>query len=344
MVINMAVRKKRKKTAFEEHIDENGDMELSVLRDVARDEVVEIMSENQGNVGKILNGIWKGIGILFLLFLLFSSVAVINAGEVGVLLQFGEVQGVLHPGIHFIVPFMNNVNEMSTQIEKYETDASAASKDLQIVSSTIAVNYRIEKKDDGSILTLFENFRGGHEARLIQPMVQEAVKASTAQYTAEELITKRTEVKSVISSQLKEKLSIYGISVEEVAITNFDFSEEFNNAIESKVAAEQQKLEMQIELDQKKIEVQKMIAEANASAESAVLEANGDAQATLIRASAEAQAIQKVSDSLTEAQNNEGYLTWAYIAKWDGEMPTVLGDSDLMIEMGELEDSGEGDD
>jgi len=202
------------------------------------------------------------------------------------------------------------------------------------IYATIVIIYRRRRAIEMKVLVACE-FSG---------VVQEAVKASTAQYTAEELITKRTEVKSVISSQLKEKLSVYGISVEEVAITNFDFSEEFNNAIESKVAAEQQKLEMQIELDQKKIEVQKMIAEANASAESAVLEANGDAQATLIRASAEAQAIQKVSDSLTEAQNNEGYLTWAYIAKWDGEMPTVLGDSDLMIEMGELEDSGEGDD
>ncbi len=271
------------------------------------------------------------LGFFLLVFLLvFFPVRVVNAGEVGVLLEFGRVKEIWYPGLHLMIPFMNSVEMVSTQIQKFETDASAASSDLQVVQTTIAVNYRLPE-DDASIQSLYENFRGNHEARIIAPVVQEVVKANTAKYTAGELITKRGELKSVIGANLKEKLKGYDIDVVEVSITNFDFSPEFNDAIEQKVVAEQNKLQAQFELEKKQIEVQKVIAEKNATATANVLEAEGEAKSKLIRAKAEAEAIETITKTVTDP-----YIRYYYVQKWNGQLPKVVGSGETIIDISQL--------
>jgi regulator of protease activity HflC (stomatin/prohibitin superfamily) len=265
--------------------------------------------------------------VLVVLFLLLSSVRVIQAGEVGVKTEWGKVVDVLHPDLYFVVPVMHDIKYMSTQIEKFETPASAASNDLQIVQTQIAVNYRISG-DDEEIKSLWETFRGRHEQRLIQPIVQEAVKANTAKFNAEELITKRVDVKQKISNDLTDKLSDYGLDVVEVSITDMDFSDEFDAAIEAKVVANQKLQKEQIDLQTKKIEVQKTIAERNASATALVIQAEAEAKSKVIKADAEAEAIQTITESL-----NDPYVRYLYVLQWDGALPKVMGENDLIVDL-----------
>ncbi len=275
-------------------------------------------------------------GTFFLIFiavlLILASVRIINAGEVGVKTEFGKVTDVLEPNLHLVIPIMNDVKYLSTQIEKYETTASAASKDLQVVNTKLAINYRITGNTE-EVKGLYEQFRGNHEARIISPLVQEVVKANTAQFNAAELITKRVEVKSKIARDLETKLAPYGITVVEVSITDLDFSKEFDEAIEAKVVAEQKLEKERIDLETKKVEVQQLIASTNASATALVIQAEADAEARVIRATAEAEAIEKVTESISDP-----YVRYYYVTQWDGVLPKVMGDNEVIIDLEGLED------
>lgn len=263
----------------------------------------------------------------FLLVLALLSVQIIPTGEVGILLTFGKAEAVMEPGLHIITPIMNGMDRMKTTVQKYEVDASAASADLQTVHATVAVNYRIPA-DRASILDLYTTFRNEHEYGIIAPLVQEVVKANTAKRTANELITNREAVKSAITNDLKAKLAGYNIEVVEVSITNFDFSPEFNKAIEAKMVAEQDRLKAQYELERKQIDVQRQIAEANATAISQVIQAQADAQARLIRAEAEAAAIRKITGEV-----NDTYIRYSFVQKWDGMLPRVTGANDVILDV-----------
>jgi len=281
--------------------------------------------------GRAVLNIFKLILFAFIvLFLIFSTIKIVDVGSVGVKTQFGEVVGILHPGLHIVIPIMNDVRSLSTQIEKYEAKASSASKDLQDVQTQLAVNYRLSL-NDSDIEDIYERFKGNHESRIIQPLVQEVVKSKTAQYTAEELITKRVAVKDNITEDLKTKLEAYGIEVAEVSITDFTFSEEFDKAIEAKVVAEQELQKEKIDLQTKQVEVQRTIAEKNASAVALVIEATAKANATIIQAEAEAKAIEKITGAISDP-----YIRYYYINQWDGVLPKVLGKEDIIIDIGNV--------
>ena len=184
--------------------------------------------------------ITASIAGLFCLILLLNSFYTVNAGERGVLLTFGSVDPIAkQPGLGVKIPLIQNMVVMSVQTLKYEADATAASKDLQIVSAKIATNYHIVPE---TVPTLYTNLGVNYGVSVIMPMEQEVTKSVTAQFTAEELITKREEVRMKIKDTLKERLAERGIIVEEVSITNFDFSKSFNDAIEYKVTMEQNAL------------------------------------------------------------------------------------------------------
>jgi regulator of protease activity HflC (stomatin/prohibitin superfamily) len=280
-------------------------------------------------VAVISSGI-KLFAIAFVLFILFfTTIKIVDVGSVGIKTQFGEAVDVLHPGLHIMIPLVNDVRFLSTQIEKYEAKASSASKDLQDVQTQLAVNYQVSF-NDSTILEIYQRFKGNHEDRIIQPLVQEVVKAKTAQFTAEELITKRVEVKTKITEDLKTKLANYGLNVAEVSITDFTFSSQFDSAIEAKVVAEQTLQKERIDLQIKQVEVQRSIAEKNASAIGLVIEAEGKAKARLLEADAEAKAIEKVTSAITDP-----YIKYYYVNQWNGELPRVLGQEDIIIDIGD---------
>jgi regulator of protease activity HflC (stomatin/prohibitin superfamily) len=244
----------------------------------------------------------KKVPLFILIFLivvgLFSSVGTIGAGERGVLLQFGAVQDkVLGEGLYFKIPFMQQVHTMDVKIQKDEVSASASSKDLQIVTSAIAINYNILPDSANKI---WQEVGKDYNQRIIAPAIQEAVKAITAKFTAEELIIKRELVKEEIKSNLTDRLSTYHIVIVELNITSFDFSKAFNEAIEAKVTAEQLKLKSARDLERIKIEAEQKVAEA-------------EGKAKAIKTEAEALSF------------NPKVVELRWIEKWDGKTPAYWG-------------------
>ena len=244
------------------------------------------------------------------------SIVIVPAGSTGVVMTLGKVSdNVMQEGLHFKVPFVQNVAIISNKIQKQEVQANAVSKDLQTVESEIAVNYRVGLDSSANI---YKNIGERYEEIVLLPAVQESMKSVSAKYTAEELITLRAQVGEEIKSSLEEKVSEYGIVIEKFSIVNFDFSEEFNEAIEAKQVAEQNLIKTKTEQEQ-------AIVIAEAEAQKKLIAAQAEADAITAKAQAQADANKLLAESL-----NDNVVEYEKIQKWDGKLPTVTG-SDALI-------------
>ncbi len=228
-------------------------------------------------------------------FLTFQSV---TAGHKGVVLRFGAVTGrIMNEGLNFKLPLADAVVTISVQTQVYEAQALSASKDLQDVKTTVALNYRL---DPARVAEIYQKLGMDYVDRVAKPQVQEVVKAISARYNAEDMITKRENVKDDITSALKDRLSERGIIVEAVSITNFEFSSEFTKAIEAKVVATQQALQAENKLRQIEVEARQVEAAAKGEANAAIAKAEGEAQAIMIVAEAQTDANKLLQESLSE--------------------------------------------
>lgn len=275
-----------------------------------------------------LTSLWKiaAAVLLLILIFLFRPLVVIDAGHRGVVTNFGKVlPEILGEGLHWRIPVMQNVHEINVQIRKGEGAGDAASKDLQSVHTQIAINYHL---DPAAVATTYQEIGDLSlvDERIIQPAVQEAVKASTAKFTAEELITKRAEVRDDISSFMKDRLNRHGIILDEFSITNFAFSTEFNAAIEAKVTAEQDTLKAQQVLNRVKIDSEQKVVTAKAEAEAKIVSAQADAEALRLQK-------QEISPLLIELRNTDN--TRMAISKWNGVLPTTTSGAVPFINVGE---------
>ncbi|HIU49754.1 MAG TPA: prohibitin family protein [Candidatus Limousia pullorum] len=244
------------------------------------------------------------------------SIVIVPAGSTGVVMTLGKVSdNVMQEGLHFKVPFVQNVAIISNKIQKQEVQANAVSKDLQTVESEIAVNYRVGLDASANI---YKNIGERYEEIVLLPAVQESMKSVSAKYTAEELITLRAQVGEEIKASLEEKVSEYGIVIEKFSIVNFDFSEEFNEAIEAKQVAEQNLIKTKTEQEQ-------AIVIAEAEAQKKLIAAQAEADAITAKAQAQADANKLLAESL-----NDNVVEYEKIQKWDGKLPTVTG-SDALI-------------
>ncbi len=203
--------------------------------------------------------------VLVILGLLFLNPFVtIDAGERGVVLNFGAVQPVvLDEGLHFRIPIMQNIIEMDVKIQKAQTDSAASTKDLQDTQFSIVVNHHIIPEKANWI---YQNIGLSYKQRIIDPSVQEVVKAVSAKYTAEELITQMEKVSREIKELLKNRVKGYSIIVDDFSIVNFKFSDQFTQAIEEKQTAEQRALKAKRDLDRIKIEAMQKVEQARAEA------------------------------------------------------------------------------
>ena len=247
----------------------------------------------QKNVIRIAGAI---VAVLLLVWL--SPFGTIAAGERGVHLRFTAVTGkVFGEGLYFRTPLIESVQMMDVKVQKYEMQSAAASKDLQTVHSVVALNFHIDPERVGNI---YQDVGLQFKDRIIDPAMQEAVKASTAKFTAEELITKREMVRDDIKAQLTARLKDRNILVDEFNIVNFEFSKNFNDAIEAKVTAEQQALAAKNKLEQIKFEADQKIAEARGKAEAMTIESNA-------------------------LRSNPQILELRALEKWNGTLPQVTG-------------------
>lgn len=214
------------------------------------------------------------LGIILVLVAIFTVAlfpfTVVNPSERGVVTRVGAYSRTLQPGMHWITPFVEDITKMNVQIQKEQADATAASKDLQDVNTTVAVNY---KPDESKIKDLYVGIGADYKSKVIDPAIQEVVKATTAQYTAEELITKRSEVTGKIKDGLIQKLIPDFIIVTDISITEFKFSDSFSKAIEAKVTAEQDALASKNKLAQVQYEADQRVAQAQGEAEAIKIQA-----------------------------------------------------------------------
>lgn len=279
---------------------------------------------SNGTVKRNFKGFkWIAIGIIAVA-VIGSSLTIVPAGNTGVLLTLGKVSETsFQEGAHFKIPFVQSVENMSNKIQVYETPASAVSKDLQTVSSTLAVNYRLVSDKSAD---MYKNVGIEYQTILVTPVVQECFKSATANYTAEQLITERQTVADDVKESLEKKLKDYGIYIEKFNIVNFDFSSEFNNAIEAKQVAEQNLLKTKTEQEQ-------AIVIANAEAEKKVISAKADAEAIMAQAQAQADANELLEKSLTPK-----VIAYEQIQKWNGVMPKVTGSDSGMLVNIDLDD------
>lgn len=230
------------------------------------------------------------------------SVRTVPSGYTGVVVKLGAVQeNTLDAGLHFVTPFISSVIKINNQIVRTDVDGESASKDLQTISTIVSINYRLLPNMSANTYKIVGK---NIENVLLRPAVQECVKAVISQYTAEELITKRQEVSSKINNSLNESVSNYGLSIEKTNISNLNFSDEFNAAIEAKQTAQQQALKAEQDLERVKIEAQQKIEEAKA----------------------EAEAYKLKNQEIT----NEN-IKMAWIEKWDGKLPSVQSSDNMLV-------------
>ncbi|HBP00304.1 TPA: prohibitin family protein [Candidatus Woesearchaeota archaeon] len=248
---------------------------------------------------------WIFFGLIFFLFFIIlialSPFAIVSAGHRGVITRFGAVDNnILEEGFHVINP-IDSVHQMDVRTKKIETDADSASRDLQSVNTTVAVNYHVNPLE---VNRLFQEVGEDYEFSIISPAIQESVKAATAKFTAEELIAKRAEVNEIIRTNIEKRLSGNHIIIDDLSIVNFSFSEEFNAAIESKQTAEQDALRAANDL--KRIEL--------------------EAQQTIVQAKAEAESIRIQAEAL---KSNPELIQLEAVRKWNGVLPNYLGSNVL---------------
>ena len=250
-------------------------------------------------LGKKLIGV---VVVIVVLSVLGGSFGTVGAGERGVLLRFGAVTGkILGEGLYLKVPFMEDVVLMSTQIMKYTAPATSSSQDLQVVSTEVTLNYQL---DGNQVAEIYRSLRRDYEYRVIQPYIQEAVKSTTANYNAEELITQRPAVRNALQQVVSERLKPLGMNVVQLSITDFQFSSAFQQAIEAKVTAVQQALEAENALQRVEFEAKQQVARARAEAEGLRLQKAN------------------ITKDLIELRKIE--VQGAAVDKWNGVMPTVV--------------------
>lgn len=251
-----------------------------------------------------------GCGLLAFvaLGLVLMGIFTVSAGHVAIVTRFGAVNRTAYPGLNFKIPIVEGKVDMDVRTLKDQVDAAAASKDLQVVTSKIAVNYHLDAR---YAVDVYQNIGYNYKDVVIAPAIQNTFKFTTAQYTAEQLITNRESVRVTAEKALTEQLAVYHVVVENFNIVNFDFSPEFNAAIEKKQVAQQE------------VETAKQhLAQAQVDALATVAQAQGQA---------DAQKALKDTGSLSPE-----YLQYLFLTKWNGILPYVMGNNQSIIDIGKF--------
>ncbi|MDF5715359.1 MAG: prohibitin family protein [Rhizonema sp. NSF051] len=250
---------------------------------------------------KAFNNAGKLTALFCLITIFLTPFVIVNAGERGVLMKFGRVQNqILGEGIHVIIPAVNTVKKLSVRVQKQDISAEASSKDLQDVFADVALNWHIIPEQANAIFQQIGDERDTVE-RIINPAVEEVLKAVMAEYTAEEIITNRGFVKAEVDNALTTRLVNYHIAVDDISLVHVHFSKRFGEAVEAKQIAEQ---------------------EAKRAGYMA-LKASKQAEATVNLAKGEAEAQRLLRDSLTPE-----LLQRQAIEKWNGTLPLIVGNGE----------------
>ncbi len=235
-----------------------------------------------------------GVIAFFIVITILSSFQTIKSGEVGLRVRFGKIiDSNLSEGFNLKLPYIEQIVKVNIKVQKVELETSAASRDLQDINTRIAVNYRVEAT---KATNLYKTVGNSYEQTILEPVIEESVKSVISKYTAEETITKRSEVSAESLSVLQEKVEKYGIVIDNFNIINLSFSDEYSKAIEEKQVAEQK------------------LATAKLESEAKIVEAEADKRA---------------NDLLKQSLTKE-LIEKEFIEKWDGKLPETYAGNDLL--------------
>ncbi|WP_297489226.1 prohibitin family protein [Acidocella sp.] len=282
--------------------------------------------------------IGAGIAVLVVLVLLFlaNPFVQVQSGYAGVLSDFGSVQDTpLNPGLHFALPFYQTIDQVSVQPHTVTSDESGSTHDLQLVNTSIAVTFHVSPDAAPRFYQNFRDFEALGD-RVIAPAVSNDVKAVTAKYDAEELVTRRDIVDAQIKELIVASLAPYHLTVEAVNVSNFAFSDAYTQAIEQKQVAQQQALQAQYTLQQTEITAQQQVVQAKAQADAAVETAQGQANALLLTSQAQSKANLLIAQSLTPP-----LLQQKALDRWNGALPTYLAPGTPMPFIGDAAIAGQ---
>ncbi|MBE5773006.1 MAG: prohibitin family protein [Clostridiales bacterium] len=274
------------------------------------------------------------VALIIVIILAANSFTTVPVGSTGILLTMGRIEEgkALSEGLHFKIPFVQKIVSLDNRVKKLELTTEAFSKDIQTVSATLAVNYQLQAQRSFDI---YKKHGTQYEQNILVPATHEVLKSVCAQYTAEELISKRAESSDKMRDELDTKLNSMGITITDFNIIDFDFSEEYISAVESKQVAEQLKKkaatenetaiaqaerEKQVSIKQSEAEAERVKIEAEAKAASRIIEAQAEADAVKLAAEAEAYRLSTIGEYITEDIINK-----TISENWDGKLPTVVG-------------------
>ena len=264
--------------------------------------------------------------LLGVILIALSCYVSVPTGHTGVVTTFGSVENyTLEAGMHFKLPWQE-VIKMDNRVQKSTQELPCFSSDIQEVNITYTVNYQISKQD---AMTIYKTIGTGYFNTVIAPCITESVKIVTAKYSAEALVSSRSDMANEIETILAKKLEAYNIELVSPSIENMDFTDAFTDAVEAKQVAEQNKLRAETEAEQR-------VIEANAAAEIKKVEADAAAYELLTKAQAEAEANQKIAESLTES-----LIAYTYVETWDGKLPTVMTGENGMVPMLNITEAAE---
>lgn len=251
------------------------------------------------NEKRLLKMVLAGVVALIGLIVGTSSLFTVGPGEKAIVLRFGEIVREADSGLHMKWPFpIEQIVKVETRIQKYETDAVAYSKDIQTVQSKVALNFHL---NPSTVQVLWKELGRDYLARIVEPAIQESMKAVSSGFTAQELIEQRPKVKENVVKALSERLSAKNIIVDDFSIVNFDFSNSYEKAIEEKQVAQQDALKAKNKLEQVKFEAEQRITQAKA----------------------EAEAIRIQAQAITQ-QGGSDYVQLKAIERWKGDVPQYM--------------------
>ena len=238
-----------------------------------------------------------GVVIIFILVTLLSSIKIIHSGEIGLKVRFGKIvdSSSLSEGINFKIPYVEKIKIVNIKVQKIELEVESSTKDLQLLNTSVAVNYRVDKNKASY---LYKSVGGDYEEIVLLPTVKESLKSAIAKYNAEEITVNRAEVSKDCLNAIQTKVEKYGILIEDFNLTDFSFSDEYTKAIEEKQIAEQK-------LEKAKLEAEQKLIEANAT---------------------------KDANDLLKKTLTDEIIMQEFIEKWDGKLPsTYMGEDILSI-------------
>lgn len=290
---------------------------------------------SRGQPSRGFNSLIVGLLVTaILLTTLGAGLVFLQADHYGVVISAFQPNGyraqALGPGLHWIIPFFENVRSYSVAKQTYtmsgttgegqvagDDSIEARTKDGQQVHIDASVIYAI---DPTKLINLHITWQDRYQDNVVRPVARAAIRDAVSQYGVEEIVSsKRAELEKNISDTIEQGLTSNNLVMTDFLLRNIRFSDEYAAAVEQKQIAEQQALQAKLVVEQRKQEAEQARQVAQGTADAAVISAKGAADARLIQAQAEAQANLVLSQSLTTQ-----LLQYQYILKLSPNVQTIF--------------------